>query len=100
MSVNNKQFTPMAAKRYSSTNGHFGPFRILGDTDDQAACDLPWLCPRDSSMAFSVKPRLHDTTCCQRVVKPGLATWLDVCLHDKAGCQSGCTTGFSTGCVV
>ena len=69
----------MAAKRYSSTNGHFGPFRILGDTDDQAACDLPWLCPRDSSMAFSVKPRLHDTTCCQRVVKPGLTTgWMFV----------------------
>ena len=25
---------------------------------------------------------------------------LDVCLHDTAGCQTSCTAGLSTGCIV
>jgi len=25
---------------------------------------------------------------------------LDVCLHDTAGCQTGCITGLTTGCIV
>jgi len=61
------------------------------------------------------------STCCQTVfvkpvVQPGLTTGsfntvvkpvvnqfdnrLDVCLHDTAGCQTGSTTGLTTGCIV
>jgi len=58
-----------------------------------------------------IKPRLHDTTCCQTGCQPvwqpvkclytrynrlsnplsnRFDNWLDVCLHDTAGCQTGC----------
>jgi len=58
--------------------------------------------------AAALKPRLHDTTCCQSglttgwmfvytiqpVVKP---VWQPVgCLS----CQTSCTTGLTTGCIV
>ena len=63
----------------------------------------------------SLKPRLHDTTCCQPVVQPGLTAG---CIVYTAGCQTGCTarfdnrlneqlfvqhgcqTGLTTGCIV
>jgi len=38
------------------------------------------------------KPRLHDTTCCQLVVKP-LTTG---CTVNTAGCQTGFTTRIDT----
>jgi len=43
-----------------------------------------------------VKPRLHDTTCCQT----GLTTGY-VCIHDTTGLTTGCivyTAGYQTGC--
>jgi len=42
-----------------------------------------------------VKPRLHDTTCCQTTDKQ-----LNVCIHDTTRCQSGLTTSLTTGCIV
>jgi len=38
----------------------------------------------------------------QPVVKPVVKfdNRLDVCLHDTAGCQTGCTNGLTTGCIV
>ena len=42
------------------------------------------ICPHVSAV---LKPRLHDTTCCQT----GLTTSCIVC---TAGCQTGCTTRF------
>ena len=39
----------------------------------------------------SVKPRLHDTTCCQTGCQTGLTTG---CIVYTAGCQIGCTTRF------
>ena len=30
----------------------------------------------------------------------GIDNWLDVCLHDTAGCQIGCTTVLTTGCMI
>jgi len=46
----------------------------------------------------TVKPRLHATTCCQA----SLTNQLNVCIHDTAGCTTGCgcTTGLTTGCIV
>jgi len=53
----------------------------------------------------SVKPRLHDATCCQPVkclytrcnrLSNRFDNRLDVCLHDTASCQ----TGLTTGCIV
>ena len=67
----------------------------------------PVSCPR-----CFLKPRSHDTTCCQTGCQAGCTTGfdnrsneqccsfntvvkpvnrLDVCLHDTAGCQAGCT---------
>jgi len=51
-----------------------------------------------------VKPRLHDTTCCQIGRETGLTTacivYINiqpvVCLHDVAGCP----TGLTSGCIV
>ena len=42
--------------------------------------------------AVAVKPRLHDTTCCQTSCETGLTTG---CIVYTAGCQSGCTTRFA-----
>jgi len=57
---------------------------------------------------LSLKPRLHNTTCCQTGCQTSLTTgWtnsgcsfntvvnnrLDVRLHDTDGCHNGCTTG-------
>ena len=68
-----------------------------------------------------LKPRLHDTTCCETGCQGGLPiertaavrstrlsirlsncldNRLDVCLHDTAGCQTGYTTGLTTGYIV
>ena len=69
----------------------------------------------------SVKPRLHDTTCCQTGCQAGLTTGFDnrvnVCIHDTTRCQTRCqtdcrvykhstgcqtrlTTGLTNGCIV
>ena len=85
---------------------------------------------RQCRRSANIKPRLHDTTCCQTRCQTGCTNWfdnrlneqlfvqhgcqtgcqtrlttgltnrLDVCLHDTTGCQSGCTTGLTTGCTV
>jgi len=65
-----------------------------------------------------IKPRLHDTTCCQPIVKPidnrlyrvykhstdcqvRLTTGLTTCcIVYTAGCQTGCKTGLIAGCIV
>jgi len=39
--------------------------------------------------AISLKPHLHDTTCCQT----GCHNPLNVCIHVTTGCQAGLTTG-------
>jgi len=53
-----------------------------------------------------LKPRLHDTTCCQTGYHTGLTTG---CIVYTAGCQIGCcqtgcrtglTTSLITGCIV
>jgi len=38
-----------------------------------------------------VKPRLHDTTCCQTGCQTNR---VNVCIHDTTGCQTRCTTRF------
>ena len=44
-----------------------------------------------------LKPRLHDTTCCQTGCQAGLIdNRVNVCIHDTTGCQ----TGLTTGCIV
>jgi len=47
--------------------------------------------------ARTVRPRLHDTTCCQTCCQTGLTTG---CIVYTAGCQTGCTTGLTAGCIV
>ena len=67
---------------------------------------------------WKVKPRLHDTTCCQAGCQQQVVSCiqtsnrlsnrlynrfdnrLDVCLHDAAGCPTGCQTGWTTGRIV
>jgi len=29
-----------------------------------------------------------------------LNNWLSVCIHDTTGCQTGCSTALTTGCIV
>ena len=41
--------------------------------------------------AKTVKPSLHDTTCCHKGCQTGLTTG---CIVYTAGCQTGCTTRF------
>jgi len=41
--------------------------------------------------ALAVKPRLHDTTCCQTSCETALTTG---CIVYTAGCQTGCSTRF------
>ena len=45
-----------------------------------------------------LKPRLHDTTCCQAGCQTG---WFDnrvnVCIHDTTGCQTSCQAGCQIG---
>ena len=43
-------------------------------------------------MAVTLKPRLHDTTCCQAGCQTRLTTG---CIVYTAACQTGCTTGLS-----
>jgi len=48
---------------------------------------------------MTIKQRLHDAL----IVKPVVNRFdnrLDVCLHDAAGCPTGCTIGVTTGCIV
>jgi len=51
---------------------------------------LCWLSNRKGTQS-KVKPRLHDTTCCQTGCQTGLTTG---CIVYTAGCQTGCTTRF------
>jgi len=74
-----------------------------------------------SLLSFSVKPRLHDTTCCHTGCQPGkclytrynrLSNPLSNRLSDRfdnqlyrvykhsTGCQTRLTTGLTTGCIV
>ena len=50
----------------------------------------------------ALKPRLHDTTCCQWGCQTGCQTGLTTplttgCIVYTAGCQTGLTTGLTTG---
>jgi len=47
-----------------------------------------------SSTHAQLKPRLHDTTCCQTGCQTGLTTG---CIVYTAGCQTACTTRFDNG---
>jgi len=47
-----------------------------------------------------VKPRLHDTTCCQCGCQTGLTTGCIVYTQRSTGCQTRLTTGLTTGCIV
>jgi len=49
---------------------------------------------------FSLKPRLHDTICCQTRLTTGCIVYTNIqpvvklCIMYTAGCQTGCTTRF------
>ena len=47
-----------------------------------------WRNEESATADVAVKPRLHDTTCCQTACQTGCQTGL------TAGCQTGCTTRF------
>jgi len=50
-----------------------------------------------------VKPVWQPAVSCIRTfnrLSNGFDNRLDVCLHDTAGCQTSCTTGLTTGCIV
>jgi len=56
------------------------------------------LCHTNSTTsAFTVKPRLHDTTCCETGCQAGLTNRLYRVYKHSTGCQTGLTTDLTTG---
>ena len=47
-----------------------------------------------------IKPRLHDTTCCQSRLSNRFENRVNVCIYDTTGCQTRFTTGLTNGCIV
>jgi len=47
-------------------------------------------------MLSDLKPRLHDTTCCQTGCETGCDNRVNVWIHDTTGCETVCQLGCTT----
>jgi len=68
-----------------------------------SACDtVGWMTGITSSLLTPapLKPRLHDTACCQTGLTTGKMFLYTGCIVHTTGCQTHLTTGLTTGCIV